>query len=613
MLRLIRSILVLLSFICFFQELYSQRLSVRGFVEDMLSAERLPGATLSVHSQNQVFVTNGYGYFSFTIRNTEPVDLRISFIGYQTLIINTINLTDTFIVIKLQPISTLMEEVVVQSESINSTISLNSGQVNIPLSQIKSSTALLGEQDLIKSLTFLPGVQFATEGTANISVRGGAPEHNLILIDDVPVYSSNHLFGIVSIYNADALKSATLIKGGYPARYGGRASSVLDLRLKEGNMKQWQGNATAGIISSKILLEGPIVQDKLSVMVSARRTLLDLIAMPLIHFLQDDVERRAYNYSFYDITAKINYLQNAKNRLILSYYGSKDPFRLKVIGDADVNNTGVLAGLKNEYRWKLGYGNNIASLRWNHIFTNGLFANTTLKYSNFNYYNLESFTNYSVVGGEKVTESHQLALFSGLKDWGAKVDFGFSNIPSHYLRFGLDYTAHSYNPGREIFYLNDLYRDLKVDSTQIEESFAGNEFSIYIEDDWNISKHLNVNAGYRYNIFSMYGQQFYQHHEPRVSFKYMASPYVSVNGSYSRMGQNIHLLSNSGISLPTDLWVPSTQTIKPVNSEQFSSGIIFTGKNSHYLFSVEAYHKTLTNVLEYKEGASFFDNASWQT
>jgi len=312
MLRLIRSITLLLSFICFFQELYSQRLTVRGFVEDMLSAERLPGATLSVHSENQVFVTNGYGYFSFTMRNTEPVDLRISYIGYQTLTINTANLTDTFIVIKLQPISTLIEEVVVQSESVNGTISLNSGQVNIPLSQIKSSPALLGEQDLIKSLTFLPGVQFATEGTANISVRGGAPEHNLILIDDVPVYSSNHLFGIVSIYNADALKSATLIKGGYPARYGGRASSVLDLRLKEGNMKQWQGNATAGIISSKILLEGPIVRDKLSVMVSVRRTLLDLIAMPLIHFLQDDVERRAYNYSFYDITAKINYLQNAK-------------------------------------------------------------------------------------------------------------------------------------------------------------------------------------------------------------------------------------------------------------------------------------------------------------
>jgi hypothetical protein len=591
--------------------LYPQRLNIRGYVEDESSGERLPGATIVVGKNNQISVTNGYGFFSLTINNLDPVDLQISHIGYQSLIFNTLNVRDTLLVFKLQTRIIEINEVVIRSSGSNKIAAIHGGQIDLPLDLIKSSPALLGEQDLIKSLLYIPGVQFATEGTANISIRGGAPEHNLVLIDDVPVYSSSHLFGVFSIYNTDALKSATLIKGGYPARYGGRAASVLDLRLREGNMNQWQGNASLGIISSKFLIEGPLIKEKLSLIVAGRRSFMDLLAAPVFMLMDDELEKRSYSYYFYDITAKMNYVLDNNNRFFISYYAAKDPFRLKVNENPN-DDTGILKGLKNEYRWRLGYGNNIASMRWNHVFNNGLFANTTVKFSNFNYYNSQSYHGFDVVDGEKIAESSNLGLFSGLRDLGGKIDLDYSNLSYHYIRFGTEYTLHAYNPGREIFYLNDLHQDLQVDSSMISEKFKANEFSFYVEDEWNINKRLGISMGYRMNIFSITDHTSYLHHEPRLGIRYMFSQNISVNSSYSRVGQNIHLLSNSGISMPTDLWVPSTKNIEPVTSEQVSLGINLMDKQKHFLFTAETYYKTLNNVLEYKDGASFFDNASWQ-
>lgn len=599
--------ILLLLFVLVNNVILSQTCKIHGYVQDIQSGERLIGASVYSDNQNGT-ITNGFGYFYLQLKNANSL-FHVSYIGYHTKSISFNCAKDSIIIVELQPTVNEIQEVVITSEKENRIEKTQTDYINIPLLKIKSIPSLLGEQDLIKSLTYLPGIQFATEGTANISIRGGAPEQNLVLIDDVPVYNSNHLFGVFSIYNTDALKNATLLKGGFPARYGGRVSSVLDLRMKEGDLNNFHGNASLGIISSKFMLEGPIIKQKLSFLVTGRRTFLDLLSAPFSNLLwEEQGEERQFSYFFYDFTGKINYILNNHNRLYFSYYSGKDPLSIRVYNSSSTDTTYN----SDENKWKMQYGNKIASFRWNHVFENGIFLNTTFIYSNYNFENTEFYKGIATLKDSTFTESYNLGLSSGLTDFGGKIDFDINIIQSHKIKLGTEAIQHTFSPGVEIFYLNDLNTNLNLDSIKTQEKYLARELSVYIEDDWNITNKLGVNVGYRFNLYSLSGKH-YLSNEPRFTARYLITPLVSIKASYSKISQNVHLLSNTGISLPTDLWVTSTKKIKPIQSEQFSVGLNVLTKSKAYQITIEAYSKSLRNVIEYKEGASFIDTTTnWE-
>jgi len=581
---------------------------ISGFVQDFASGERLVGASVFCPQSKNGTTTNSYGFFRLFASDSSATLAVVRFVGYETLSIYLKPGNPAPVTIELKPALTELDEVTISADEYR-TAPLSGNQLTLPLEKIKSMPVLLGEQDLIKSLLTLPGVQFATEGTANVSIRGGSPDQNLILVDDVPVYNTNHLLGIFSIFNTDALKSATFIKGGFPARYGGRTSSVLDLRMKEGNLQEFHGTASIGIITSKVMVEGPIIKDRLSYMVTARRTFLDLLAKPVMALANiGKDEKRNFGYSFYDLTGKLNYIVNDNDRLYLSYFSSHDPLSIGATNRSDSNGESSL----DKHRWTMKFGNRIASLRWNHLFPKGVFMNATLLYSAYKFSNSEYYKRETTINGDTKTESSDLGLSSGLNDFGGKIDFDINTRFKQRIRTGIESTFHKFEPGVEVFYFNDAVSTYNVDSTRRQELFRSFETAFYLDNEITLGKVLLLNLGYRLNLYRT-ANKTYINHEPRVSAKLSPAPGLTIETAYSGVSQNLHLLSNTGISLPTDLWVPVTDRIRPIYSRQKSIGISFEPRDKAYAITVEAYHKTLENVIEYKEGASFIDTTTtWE-
>jgi hypothetical protein len=458
--------------------------------------------------------------------------------------------------------------------------------VEIPVQQIKALPALLGEKDVMKALQLMPGVQSGSEGNSGLYVRGGGPDQNLIILDDATVYNAYHLFGFFSLFNGDALKSVELTKGGFPARYGGRLSSVIDMNMKEGNKEKLKEEVGLGLLSSRLTLEGPIEKGKSSFLVSGRRTYLDVLTKP---FMRAD---QKIGYYFYDFNTKLNYDFGRKNKLYLSGYFGRDKFNL-------VNETGG-ADRKDVNSFGMFWGNATATARWNHLINDRLFTNTSLIFSNYRF-NVQGKTQAFYQGVADPDEYYELNYGSGIRDIGIKYDVDYLPNLKHSLRLGFTSVSHRFTPRAVVLLAPEQNRNERE-----TEHLYGQESALYIEDLYKPTSRLLINAGFRLSNFYTQGKH-YLNPEPRLAAAYMLREDFSMKASYAAMNQYIHLLSNTGIGLPTDLWVPSTKRVAPQQSQQIAAGFAKDFTEHNFSVTLEGYYKKSDKILGYKEGASFVE------
>lgn len=471
------------------REQAKQRYTLSGFVSDSESGERLIGATLYAPALRVGTVTNDYGFYSLALPG-DTVGLRVSYLGYRPRTFTLELDRDRELDIELTPVSVGLEEVeVVADRDEREVESTQMSAVMLPVEEIKKLPAFLGEVDVIKTIQLLPGVQSGTEGSTGLYVRGGGPAQNLILLDGAPVYNASHVFGFLSVFNVDALQNVRLIKGGFPARYGGRLSAVVDLSMKEGNLKEYKTDGTVGVVFSSLTAQGPIAKDKASFLVSARRTYIDVLARPFLNRRLVDGQRLT-SY-FWDGNAKINWSPSRRDRLFLSAYLGRD-----VYGSTYEN---VDRTREPAYRERntggVNWGNVTATLRWNHLFTHRLFANTTILYSQ---YTFDVLTRLEQIeeGDPPLKQSEEIVYASGIEDVGARVDFDYRPAPAHDIRFGGSLTRHAFNPGVSSLRLR-LSEEGALDTTLTPNAFrfTGTEAFLYVEDDVTLSRRLKANVG----------------------------------------------------------------------------------------------------------------------
>lgn len=583
---------------------FTQKFTISGYIKDASNGENLIGANIYDTENHAGVNTNTYGFYSLTLPSGS-VELLYSYVGYGTKKLSFMLKKDTIINIEMVD-NALLDEVVIsgtKAEDIQRTTQMSA--VSVPIEQIKSLPALLGEVDVLKVLQLLPGVQSGSEGSSGLYVRGGGPDQNLILLDGVPVYNASHLFGFFSVFNADAINNVQLIKGGFPAHYGGRLSSVIDISMKEGNNQEFHGEGSIGLIAAKLTLEGPIVKDKTSFIVSGRRTYIDVLTRPLIKATTEGDETAGY--FFYDLNAKINHKFSSNDRLYLSAYLGDDKFYSRYQDEVIRENQKLTSNYEDGLQW----GNLTTALRWNHVFSSKLFSNTTLTYSRYRFdISSEYEDEYLDEDGKIAKDYFRAGYLSGIKDFGAKIDFDYIPNPQHYIRYGINATRHTFSPGA--FNILEKYETTQIDTTLGSTDTHAVEYAAYLEDDIEITNRLKVNAGLHLAGFHV-NDKLYKSLQPRIAARYLAGERTSIKASYARMTQFIHLLTNSGIGLPTDLWVPATDRIRPQQASQVALGLARTvGKQ--YEVSLEGYYKDMQNLIEYKEGASFISTDSdWQS
>jgi len=555
-----------------------QQITISGTIRDAKTGEMLISANIYNPETYAGVVSNVYGFYSLKLPAGRNV-VMASFIGYQTFEQELYLLKDTVINIRLSPVIELQEVVVLETAPQQSIASTETSTIRLSPVTTKKIPLILGEADLIKTLQLMPGVQGGTEGSSGFYVRGGGSDQNLVLLDGVPVYNVSHLFGFMSVFNPDAIRNVTLIKGGFPARYGGRLSSVLDIRMKEGNNQEFKGEGGIGVISSNLTLEGPIIKDKTSFMVSGRRSYFDIFTYP---FQDKDM---LVGYFLQDFNAKINHIINDRHKLYLSFYTGKDKFFFKI-------------DRKTPWESEMGlqWGNITTALRWNYIITNKLFCNVSATMSNFKF---SFFQDYN-----DMEENSYYEYYSHIRDYAVKFDFDYIPDYQHNIKFGGGAIRHSFSPGVTISrqsFSDDLPKNNKIGVTDL----AAYEYSAYIEDDFILTDKIKINAGLHFSAFNVQNNN-YTSIEPRISGRYMILHNLSLKLSYVKMQQYLHLLANSTFGLPTDLWVPATKNVKPQQAQQVSLGLSYSPTNE-YEFGIEGYYKKIKNMIDYIEGASFFD------
>lgn len=563
---------------------------INGIVTDSLSGESLIGVTIKFISKTQNSTgTNAYGFFSYKLSPGEYL-MTVRYIGYRILT-RTITITsDERVDLRLVPDNSI-DEIVVTSEKRNdNVVSAQMGMAKVNLSEIRNVPVIFGERDVLKTLQLLPGIKSAGEGNSGFYVRGGSADQNLILLDEAPVYNASHLLGFFSTFNSDAIKDVSVYKGGMPAQYGGRLSSVLDIRMNDGNKKEFTAEGGIGLISSRLKLEGPLIQDKSSFMISGRRTYADAF----LAFSKDKSIRKNTLY-FYDLNAKSNYQIDNKNTIYLSGYFGRDEL-----------------GLNQTFGFD--WGNATATLRWNHFYSNRLFSNTSLIYSNYNYV-IENFI-----------KENNFKVSSSIRDLNLKQDFQLSLNNSHNLRFGLDLIGHTILPGS----ITSMERS-SVNEQTIEKR-KGEEISVYVSDEWKINEKFSMVYGTRVSSFFLHGPgtfnlydsegkitnsqnyspgrlvKSYFRLEPRLSASYLFDSFSSLKLSYTRNSQNLHLMSNSTASSPTDLYILSSNNVKPEISDQLAVGFFRNFNSDKYEFSGEIYYKMMLNQIEYRNGTDLRGN-----
>ncbi|MDL2208998.1 TonB-dependent receptor [Parabacteroides sp. OttesenSCG-928-O15] len=589
--------------------LQAQNHKISGYIRESGSSESLVGAALIDLGSRQGAASNSYGFYSLTLPHGEVV-LQCSYIGYETRRVSFHLERDTVLEILLNPLSTQLKEVVVSNRR-SKLENTQLGTINVPVAQLTAIPSLLGETDIMKSMQMLPGVEASDEGKSDFSVRGGSPDQNLILLDGIPVYNTSHVFGYLSIFNSDAIKNVNLYKAGFPARFGGRLSSVVDIRTNDGNMEQLHGTASVGLISMKAALEGPIVKDKTSFNLSFRRTYIDLFMgtiLDRLRRLDDQIsEHDDYNFFFYDINAKLQHKLDDKNSLFFMFYNGRD--KLDTQYDTRDGYSGELNALTTQ-DWK--WGSTIAAAKWNHIFSGNLFLNTKLAYNNYMYDTHISKTYESHYDYDMQNRSYVGAKYnSGIVDYSLTSDLDFIPSPQHYVRMGAAFTFHNFKP--EV---------LSQQSSEERDDFFGYEFqqgrrilayetALYAEDDWAITPRFKINPGLRFSLFHVEGKT-YASASPRFSLNYRLNSNLSFKAGYTHMKQYIHMLSSNIMFLQTDLWVPVTKKVKPMDSHQYSVGL-FANLPHGFDLSVETYYKDMQNVLEYEDGADLLSlSAGWE-
>ena len=585
--RVFISVLLLLTGL---EAISQSKFTLNGYVKDTTSGELVIGATIAINGKS--VSSNQYGFFSVTIDAGE-YDVLVSHVSFLTQSFHISLQKNIEHTIFLFPRSAEMNEVVVYSKRRDANVrNAQMGRIDLSVNQIKNIPAFLGEVDILKTIQLLPGVRNAGEGNAGFYVRGGGPDQNLILLDDAVVYNTGHLFGFFSIFNSDAIKNVSIIKGGMPAQYGGRLSSVLDVSMKDGNSNQFQTEGGIGLIASRISVQGPIKKDRASFIVSGRRTYVDALVKP---FVKKSSNFYGSGYYFYDLNAKVNYRFSEKDRLYLSGYFGRDVFTF--------NNKEVL------FKANIPWGNGTGTLRWNHVFNRKLFANTTLVYNDYHF----------KFGAAQ--ENFEIELSSGIKDANAKIDFDYYPSGSHKIKFGGLLTYHKFVPN-----VASGRQDSVVFAPISDGVKRAVENALYIQDDWDLSDKFKMNYGLRWSSFTQVGSytkyirdanqnkidsvvyggldKIINYHglEPRITLRYAANTTTSIKASVTRNLQFIHLVSNAGTTLPTDLWVPSTFRVKPQISWQYAAGYFKNFNNNEYETSVEVYYKDMRNQVEYREG-----------
>lgn len=573
-----------------------QKYTVSGFIKDATNGEDLVGVNIYLKDAPQTGTnSNVYGFYSLTLPEGDYTIL-FAYIGYETKEVKVILTGDVRMLVQLEQKGELLNEVVVTAEKKDENVqNTQMGTTELSIEEIKSLPAFMGEVDILKTIQLLPGVQSAGEGNTGLYVRGGGPDQNLILLDEAVVYNPGHLFGFFSVFNADVVKNTTLVKGGMAAQYGGRLSSVIDVGMREGNNKKFEAQGGIGLISSKLTLEGPIVKEKGSFLVSGRRTYADILIQPFIKGTEFEGNR----YFFYDLNTKVNYRFSDKDRLYLSGYFGRDMFLYNSpTGFFDIN---------------IPWGNATGTLRWNHLFSDKVFMNTALIYNDYNFE-----TNGS-------QGAFQFRYFSGIKDVNLKSDIDYYISASTKAKFGINYTYHIFTPlSLSLISADD---DIELTTDRVTNKYA-HEAGVYAQLESELSSRLKVNAGLRFSGFQQVGPYTYYKEnglgdivdtttygrlekvktyggiEPRLNVRYLLTETSSLKASVTLNNQYIHLVSNSTSTLPTDIWLPSSLLVKPQKSWQYAIGYFKNFAENTYEASVEVYYKDLLNQIEYRDGYS---------
>ncbi|ASZ09737.1 TonB-dependent receptor [Chitinophaga pendula] len=578
----------------------SQGVTYSGYVEDVNSGEKLIGATIYCPSLQLGTTSNAFGFFSLTLP-ADTARVWASYIGYQP--VELITKTKQGIIVSLGPLASLKEIVISEALQPHLQQQTQMSKIGIPTAEVKSMPKFLGEADILRTIQSLPGVSGGMDGVGGINVRGGSPDQNLILLDGTPVFNSTHLLGIFSVFNADAVKNTDLYKGAFPARFGGRLSSVIDIAMKDGDMKEYHGEVALGLIAAKMMVEGPIKKEKTSFMVSARRSYTDLLMNQLVwnNTNTDDGYIGAY---FFDANIKVNHIFSPKDRLYFSAYGGQDKLKLNTAERG--NNLPGGSGYKENAGIRLKWGNVTAALRWNHVFHPKLFSNVTLNYSQY-YFQTDYEYKYSSVDLNEISNQYG-QYYSQIQNALAKIDFDYRPHPKHSIRFGGGVITHIFTPGVSLF-KSQQQANYPQDTMMSNAKTVGVEMSVYAEDDWELLKHLHVNLGLHLSSFLVEGR-FYSSLQPRLGARFQMPANWALKLAYTHMNQYIHLLTNNGTMLPTDLWVPSTPRVMPMFSRQLAIGAAKTSTNGMFEYSLEGYYKTMDHVIEYRDDLSFFSTGS---
>ncbi|MPL99660.1 hypothetical protein SDC9_45880 [bioreactor metagenome] len=582
----------------------AQKFTISGHVKDSASGESLIGASVYLKELMKGGTTNTYGFYSITA-DAGTYTLIGSFIGYRdyskTIVLNRNIMLD--IELNSQVITT--KEVVITGDRPDENLqNTDMGTFQMPVEKIKTIPVLFGEVDVLKTITLTPGVQSGGEGNSAFYVRGGSPDQNLVLLDEAVVYNASHLFGFFSVFNADALQNVELTKSGMPANYGGRLASVLDISMKDGNLKKYHVDGGIGLISSRLTVQGPIKKDTSSFIISGRRTYADLLMKP---FIKKTSDFKNTGYYFYDLNAKLNYKFSDKDRIFASAYFGRDFFNMNIADD--------------DLKMRMYWGNGTVTARWNHPFNQKLFSNTSFIFSD---YRFEFGT---------TMDMYDISLLSGINDYNAKLDFTYIPASKHLIKFGADYIYHVFTPNNASARSGDV--DLIVgDAVKL----YSHEAAIYANDEFSVGKKLKFNLGLRGSFFAHVGPfdryikdsvtnviidtisyskgetiQPYWHIEPRASVRYSLNEKSSLKASFTQNYQYIHLASPTTVSMPTDIWFPSTELVKPQFGTQYSIGYYRNFKDNLVETSVEVYYKDMQNQIEYAEGALIEDNVNNNT
>ncbi len=573
--------------------LFSQKkFTLSGYVKDDSNGESMPGANVYISETKQGAATNTYGFYSLTLPEG-TYTVSISFVGFQDFK-QTVQLNkDTRLNINLKTKSIEAKEVEITGTRIEQNLkSTDMGRVEVSVEEMKKLPAFFGEVDLVKIVQLIPGVKNAGEGNTGLYVRGGGPDQNLVLLDEAVVYNAAHLLGFFSVFNSDAVKTVDLHKGGMPAQYGGRLASVLDISMKEGNMKKFQLDGGIGLIASRLTAQGPIKKDTSSFIISARRTYLDVLVQP---FIRETSPTKGSGYYFYDLNTKINYRLSDKDRLFISGYFGRDVFTFK--------------STESGFNIRIPWGNATVSTRWNHLFSNKLFLNTSLIFSD---YQFESNVEQT---------AFKFNVFSGVRDYNAKMDFTWYPSYRHTVKFGANYIYHRFTP-------NNASGELVGEAFSLgpPERIFAHESAVYISDDFDVNDKLRIHTGLRGSMFNQVGPftrylkdeqgftndsivydrgepiQTYPNLEPRLMMRYQLNGKSSIKASYTMNYQYIHITSLANQSLPTDLWFPSTALVRPQKGVQYSLGYYRNFKENAWEASIETYYKTMDNQVEFKDG-----------